>query len=980
MSFSLHGPFPFDVNAVTTSARAALGKVNAALEAGLGERLLETAAIGEDAGLYVVLTTDGTSEPRIAGFWVVFGLAYFDDGVTGPPERHPPYAKGLLDAMIEEVWWRNLKVATDRRGGFNPVVVLEWLPSLAVRSSLYPPGVDGGAMADAAEDDLPEVIAELTDLESADEGDEDWLAGGELEEVPEDELGEAATVPEIQVEMSMDEDEEATADDELPGARSLLCVVQGRLTHDSITHHGEFWVAMPSAEEGASSHSVGVEHWAEGQAKRKLRSKRKHDEMDDDEPHRLGPPMDLPGDRVGFPMTGWLTRNLGVWPPGPAAVHGGELTDRIVQSRWQSQALMGISSTLAVFVLVLMVTLLIRVATVPRPQETAAAPPPAAQPAMSVCSADHHKFVTEFRCQVGHFADPYGEEGPVCSDMGSTQVVDATTEDLRPLYCGLLDREKDGWLGNFSGTNSTGLYNFAELAASQSCFNVLGHPHPYTQGTGQSAGTWALADPELFLVDPALRIQSLVDLVADLEEACDAYLTRMEHRVEGAILATHVGATVGATSGTAAEAAQLRQNLINGSMVGTAEDAERCFRLGSAEGLDVYEYAELCGEPDSTVRRLAQKKIWMQLAGSPVPTGEPDPLIPRYVAARFGAAGAGDTSNLWKCHLNLSGTASGLIQRRLDTRWDLWVPIPDKYDIAGGQAVRTQLSLDAALLDFEEGLTGGTCWKVVDKRLDQYAPVHPLVADLDDSIWFSTEQQLCGQVCATFYDVQNSAKDATWVTREADLSRCITSSAPRETPDLGRGDLDRLRVPWNGTRSTGWIAPSAAEICAFNLIAQDYMPAAEEESYLVGGKATAQWAGETATGSRIAGGEDGLATKGAENMSSYGRSRSSNTCGYVAAQCFTSTLIDIIDSGRYERYEWRDTWMDRLVDLSSATPVTVRKYTPWCQLVQPYLHPDGNLPEGEIDFPCASGVDQALRNVEGSIRILAKDTNVGRTP
>ena len=981
MSFTLHGPFPFDVDAVATCARAALGKVNAALDAGLGDRLLDTAAHGKDAGLYVVLSTGDRGGPRIGGFWVVFGTRYFDDGVTGPPDRHPPYARDLLDAMIEEVWWRNLRVATSRKGAFNPVVVLEWLPSLAVRSTLYPPGVHQLTEADDdVVDELPDMIPDIEDLQGAEE-DEAWL-GDQIDQMlesfddeDEEPVEVVADVGAVEIEPGEDE-EEATADEELPPHRSLLTVIQGRLTHDSITHHGEFWVVR-TGDEGPDSHTVKLEHWLEGQLKRGGRKRRKGSDYDEDDPHGLGPPLDLPAGRVGYPMTGWLTRNLAMWPPRPAAVRSGELTERIVQSRWQSQAVMGITSTLAVFVLVLAVTLGIRIATLPRPQLTAAAPPPAAQPAMSVCSADHHKFVTEFRCQVAAFARGDGQAGPVCSDLGSTETVATTFEDLRPMYCGLLDRESDGWQGNFEGAGSEGLFNFAELAASQACFNVLGHPHPYTQPTGYGSGTWALADPDQFLGEPALRIQSLVDLVADLDEACEAYRVRMEHRVEGAILATHVGAAAGA--GSLGEAAQLRQNLINGSMVGTSADAERCFRMGSAEGLGVFDYSELCGEPDFTDQKLARKKIWLQLAGSPVPTGEPEPLIPRYVRARFGGESGGDTSNLWKCHLSLIGQRGDGAQGGLRTRWDLSIPVPDTYDIMGGGAVRTQLNLDAALLDFEEGLTGGTCWDVVDKRLDQYAPVHPLVTELDDSIWISTEQQLCGQICASFYQIEGSERVSRWVTRDGDLGACITTAPPGQTPDLGRGTLDKLRVPWNGSRQTGFVRPDAAQVCAFNLIAQDYMPAAGE-SYLVGGKAPAQWSGETATGSRIAGGADGLATKGAENMSSYGRSRSSYTCGFVAAQCFTSTLVDIIGSGRYERYEWRDTWMDRLVDLSAATPVTIRDYSPWCQLVQPYLHPDGNLPEGEIDFPCASGVDQALRNVEGSIRILAKDSNVGRTP
>ena len=974
MSYSLHGPFPFDVNAVTTSARGALGKVNAALEAGLGDRLLETESYGEEPGLYLVLRSDGDKEPRIAGFWVVFGVGYFDEGVTGPPDRHPPYARGLLDALTEEVWWRNLRVASDRKGVFLPVVILEWLPSMAVRASLYPPGVHQ-LVDDEGEDELPDEIAgmaEFADLEE-DEGD-DWLGDQVLDSVEDDdEPADTEIVQQLgEVQVELSEDEGATADEDVPTRRSLMTVIQGKLTHDSITHHGEYWVVMP-ADSGADSHVVPIEHWVAGHLKRRSGRKTKGKGEPEDAPHRIGPPLDLPGERVGYPLSGWVTRSLGMWPPSPANVHAGVLTDRIVQSRWQSQALMGISSTLAVFVMVLIVSLGVRVATVPRPRPTAVVPPPAAQPAMSVCSADHHKFVTEFRCQVAQFADPMGKTGPVCSDLGSENPVASTTEDLRPLYCGLLDREQDGWLGNFSGADAEGLFNFAELSASQACFNVLGHPHPYTQPTGYNSTTWALADPERFLDDPDLRIQSLVDLVDELEDACEVYRTRMEHRVEGAVLATHVGAAPGG-AGAAGEAAELRQRLINGSMVGTAEDAERCFRVGAADGLEVFEYGELCGEPDSVVERMARKKIWMQLAGSPIPIGEPEGLIPRYGRARFGSNPSGDTTNLWKCHLALDGQLGSLAAGARPTRWDLTVPVPDRYDITGGQAIRSQVVLDAALLEFEEGMAAGTCWQVVDKRLDQYATVHPLIADLDDSIWISTEQQLCGQVCAAFYQVEGSTNAGRWVTRDGDLSRCISTSAPGETPDLGRGSLDRLRVPWNGFRSTGWVEPSAAEVCAFNLIAQDYMPAIGE-SYLVGGKATAQWAGETATGSRIAGGQDGLATKGAENMSSYGRSRSSNTCGYVAAQCFTGSLVDIIDSGRYERYEWRDTWMDRLVSLANATPVTIRNYSPWCQLVQPYLHPDGNLPEGEIDFPCASGVDQALRNVEGSIRILAKDTN-----
>ena len=975
MSYSLVGPYPFDVNAVTTCARQALGAVGSALDAGRGTDLLDLAASGDEPGLYVVLSHRGPddTDPRIAGFWVIFGIGYFDDGVAGPPERHPPYAQALLDAATEEVWWRSLRVSGHKRGTWNPIIVLEWKPEMAVRATLYPPGVHSLLEDDEESlDDLPAAGPDgLPEVDHDEYGD--WLG--------DQDAGDAA-VAEVaaQIELSVDDEDAepedagtADVDADLPEQRSLVSVIYGQMTHDSITHRGQFQLLVPD-QDADRDHALPLEAWIEERAKAQVNKRKKRRRgQDEEEPHRIGPPLLLPSDRLAFPLSGWLTRSLDMWPPRPNNLQVGGLTDRIVQSRWQSQAFMGLSSTLAVFVLVLLVSIVVRIATVPRPRPRPTTPPPAAQPAMSVCSADHHKFVTEFRCQIRRFSGE-GVEGSACSDFGSEQVVETTVDDLRALYCGLLDRQRDGWVGNFPDAGGDKLYNFAELAASQACFNVLGHPHPYTQETGYGSSTWALADPDLLLQDPSLRIQSLRDLVGDLEGACETYRTRLEHRVEGAIFATHIGALGDPAS--ASEGVQLRHDLIDHSMVGTADDAERAFRMGTIEGLEVIDYAELAGEPDSVVERLNRKKIWVQLAGSPAPSTEPTMVIPQYVTARFGESLSGETTSLWRCHLSLAGMAQGLDRPRVPTRWDLTAPVPSSYDISGKLGIQDQLALDAALLEFENGLNAGTCWEVVDKRLDRYAPVHPLVAELDDGIWISPEQQLCGQICAAFYMIDAGDNVTRWVTRDGDLSRCLSAAAPRTTPDLGRGSLDRLRIPWNGTQTTGWIKPSAAEICAFNLIAQDYMPAAGED-FLVGGKAPAQWAGETATGSRIAGGDDGLAYKGAQNLSSYGRSRSSNTCGYVAAQCFTGLLVDIIGKGRHERYEWRDTWMDRLVDLHSATPITIRHYAPWCQQIQPYLHPDGNLPEGEIDYPCAAGVDQALRNVEGSIRILAKDSNVG---
>ena len=74
---------------------------------------------------------------------------------------------------------------------------------------------------------------------------------------------------------------------------------------------------------------------------------------------------------------------------------------------------------------------------------------------------------------------------------------------------------------------------------------------------------------------------------------------------------------------------------------------------------------------------------------------------------------------------------------------------------------------------------------------------------------------------------------------------------------------------------------SFEQVCAFNLIAQKYMP----EGYIVSGIAPPVWAGDTIKGSRIAGGKRGRGIQSAESLSSYGGARSRTTCGYVAAQC-----------------------------------------------------------------------------------------------
>ena len=57
---------------------------------------------------------------------------------------------------------------------------------------------------------------------------------------------------------------------------------------------------------------------------------------------------------------------------------------------------------------------------------------------------------------------------------------------------------------------------------------------------------------------------------------------------------------------------------------------------------------------------------------------------------------------------------------------------------------------------------------------------------------------------------------------------------------------------------------------------------------------------------------------------------------------------------------------------SQAKPYEIDSVRPWCSLVQPYLGQSGILPEGQIDFPCAKGVDDSQQNAISAIGKLAK--------
>ncbi len=928
--------------------------------------MLEPAS-GQDPGLYVVLWTDaltGPDAPIIAGFWVVFGAGYLSDGTAGPPDHHPPYASGILEAVTEEVWWRNLPVHTDRRGTWRPVIVLEWSAPLAIRSTLPPPGV-----AQRGADDAPADAGEV----------EAWL----------DPIGPSFAPPSMG-ELDQPETSEGEGEyDALPAARSLVAVVQGNLTYTSSIHRA-FTCMVPMTmfeRPPAPGQPIPLDQWfsAAGQPL--------PDEDAGTEEHGLGEPIALPGGRVGFPVRGWLTRRLDVWPPRPGEVAAGTLSDRVVQTKWKGQIIQATASMLTVLTLVMGLAIGVKTAAEPELRATRAPPPPAPQPVLSVCSADHQQFVDEFRCQIGALAQTdrtFLDDEPVCADPGSQDQVFQTRHDLQAEFCGLYDRAKDSWTGNLVKSESK--YNFAHLAAAKACFNVLGHPYTYAQSRQDfSQAQLKIPDPDRFLNDPELKIRSLELLVSSLEDACDTYGERVEGLVQGAMFSTHVGLPVPKPSSrrleipkTDSEPSKLRA-LLGQSVTESMGRFERaCFLQGFWHGTIGDRYAALCGEYDTVDQNHDTKKIWQKLLGAPPEDGgyELTPSVTdRYVSARFGL-GRGKSPRkrknpVWSCHLTLDDLEPPQTDPSIRLRWGLTLNVPRRYDISGGSAARSQLQVDAAIRTFnEEAGAGGVCWKVVYQMLENsYEPLHPLLADLNEASWPSEEQQLCGQICAAVFRLEDFDRRDEWVSLVRDLSRCIDKSPPPTKPFGAGPGLDALRLPWNGAGSRGWQTPTEAQICSFNLMAQGYFQS-EEASYIVGGRDPLEWAGETASGSKIAGGfvgeSEGLASKSIKGMYRYGSasSWSVNRCGHVAGQCFTSLMMQVMGNQQTKRYEWLDRWRLLVEDVAKAESQLLAEDYPWCLPLQDYLSMQRET-SAQFDAPCRQGVETARTNAELAIRVFA---------
>jgi hypothetical protein len=239
----------------------------------------------------------------------------------------------------------------------------------------------------------------------------------------------------------------------------------------------------------------------------------------------------------------------------------------------------------------------------------------------------------------------------------------------------------------------------------------------------------------------------------------------------------------------------------------------------------------------------------------------------------------------------------------------------------------------------------------VDRMVAAYVPVHPLLGEISAGGWPSDQQQLCGQVCASAYHVDRPPPR--WVTPGADLGRCLDGQAPpAENPHrYHEGRLDALRLPWNEAKDGSWVTPSGDDLCAFNLLAQERLP-----GVLLPEVAPPLWAGELAGRTGLAGGAEGEAAVAAVALSKYGRNRSTATCSHVAAQCFSSELMAILRDERLGPHQWKDEWQRRIAQIPRRTSEELAD-KPWCRLVRPYISPDGKLPEGELDLPCALGID-----------------------
>jgi hypothetical protein len=1055
VTVQLVGPFSLDLQKPDDAARLVASALRAEWSrAAQGGNLNELSASKAlplsacpnlTAGVYGIWAPGDGPIPASLALWVTLDATWMEAG-PAPGVEQLPLAGALLEALAEVQWWGDLDDATLR-----PVVVLEWPPALAVRSAVPP-----ASPTPAPQPELP------LDVETA------QTLPPEDDDTPPEERSAAPTPPVVPVAASpapvsppavslpparldpMDEvnfwDDELTAappsprpppvvappptlealpdltSADVPEPTSPLTSAQADLaepeTPNTVGSHAEAPVASPPR---APQVGLMMVMRAELVMRRGVHSgvyslQSPSTDSADAPPRPLtewlaapeGPCL-VPGDRVALPLPGWLSRELAPQPEAPDLTLEGRLMRRVVQRPWRVMAQDAAMSTFGVLLLAVVVAGGASLASTSKP---AAAPDPVEPeqgPAISPCSADHAQFMEELRCQVAAMADPEGSSGPRCRDHGVTtaDLSGAGEGDLRASYCGLLHREKDGWTGNFDDVSARGSrHNFAQLAASQACFNVLGHPDDYKQPQSTSR---RLADPRRLLHDKTFRISSLSALVDELDERCDGYAERLEAKVRGAVFVTHVGdgdTPLSAveddadtrpclTKGPEGERDCLRSGLAAVASRAVSSELRACFEHGVTSGVRWRPGEGLCGVSDAWSVASKDKKAWMGLAGSAARGAQGDDPLQRYVAARFDSRTTAPVSDaLWSCHLDLqrgSGAA-----RPVEVAWGLRLPIPARYEL-GGAGVGTQLLLDAALTQMDnEGVNAGRCWSVVRGQLAAYSPVHPLLEELDPARWVSTEQQLCAQVCAARYNVTPTEHDARWWTRTSDLGVCTSGSRP--TPEALQQDdgLDVLQLPWNWTwyrsvwngrryravqreqsEDMGWQNADADQICAFHLAAQERITLSDG-GLLSGERSGESWAGAALEGVRVAGGKDGAAVRairGLELEKNYAHNQpvgayGQEVCADVATQCFTTIMLETMAAR--PRYQWVEGWQSEIRALPKKPIEDVFLEDPWCAAIHGYI--DSSV-QGILELPCTQGVQQAEASVQDALINLSRRGN-----
>ncbi|MDP2313218.1 MAG: hypothetical protein Q8P41_09960 [Pseudomonadota bacterium] len=564
---------------------------------------------------------------------------------------------------------------------------------------------------------------------------------------------------------------------------------------------------------------------------------------------------------------------------------------------------------------------------------------------VGLCSAPFPVFVDELRCQVAQAA--VGVATAPCA------APPAAAADLQATFCGVLDRERDA--------PAFGL-GAAARAVAQACYVARGRPGTYA-GPVNPDGDWV--DAAALLQDDGEAASTLATLVAE----CDTARDRVQQRVAGAILATHVG------GGRNAEQVALRQSARDTASAGMAPASAACFDAGIATGWGGARWGDLCGPVPTD---LAGYAAWVRFDGANEPAnwaalGEgvadprdlgtgTEPVVTRYRDARFvqSSPSVGPDATLWRCHDAL------VAEGRSDTvrgEWRFAVPRPARYDLAGAGA-RSQLALESALLGQRAGTDLGACWSEVGALLGGWEAAHPIYTALDPAGWPAPAQQLCGQACAVAWGLATPAPGHVSVTPSADVSACVTGEPPSRAGDAA---FPLLRLPWNGApfddaREAAWTAPDALDVCAFHLVAQDTLAFARKD-WLPAGMGAQAWAGESATGE--AGGPNGLAYRAAQELRTAGAENrwGEQECGAAATACFAGIALEQRFVGG--RLGWAGAFDSAVLATGRAREREVRTEAPWCALVLPYLAP--SVQKDTLDLSCQRGVDSARGAVRGAI-------------